>query len=104
MDRNGHKAKELPIPPGVFEDPKSRELFRAWIANEGLHISLNLGTWGKQEATGWGILLSDVARHIADALQRQDSIPVSDTLTEIQQVFDRELDRPTAPTKGGFVE
>ena len=48
-------SREIPIPPGALEDPDSRELVRAWVANNALHCSLNLGNWGEDEAIGWGV-------------------------------------------------
>jgi len=60
-------SREIPIPPGALTDPDSRELVRAWVANNSLHCSLNFGNWGDDEAIGWGVLLSDIARHVADA-------------------------------------
>jgi hypothetical protein len=96
--------EELSIPPGAFEDPKSAELLRAWVANGGLHCNLRIGAFGDNEAITWGILLSDVARHVADALAKEKGIDRRETLTAIREHFDMEFDEPTAETKGGFIQ
>ena len=95
---------ELLIPPTAREDKNAREMLRAWIANKGLHCSLNVGTWEKDEAIGWGILLTDVVRHVADALEKTKGISKTQTIEEIRRVFNDELDSPTAEATGGFVE
>jgi hypothetical protein len=96
--------KEISIPPGVMDDPNRREMLRAWVAHEGLHCTLNIGEWGDREATGWGVLLSDVARHVANALHKSTGIAVTDVLEHIRDVFNDELDEPTSPSSGGFVQ
>ena len=98
------KKRAIQIPPGAMTDPESREMIRAWVAHQGLHCSLNLGAWGENETIGWGILLSDVARHVADALFKEKRIPQAATLAEIRRVFDDELDTPSAETSGEFVQ
>jgi len=98
------KAKELLIPPKALSDPKSREMLRGWVAHEGLHCSLNVGTWGDRESMAWGILLSDAARHVADALFKEKGTKQSETLREIRTAFNNELDGPTSETEGEFVQ
>ncbi len=98
------KKRELLIPPSAQSDPNSREMIRAWIAHEGLHCSLDVGSWGDKEKIGWGVLLSDVARHVADALFKQKGIKQAETLREIQSVFNGELEEPSAETSGEFVQ
>ena len=97
-------SSELKIPPGVASDNKACELIRAWAAHGGLQCSLNPGVWPEDRAAiAWGILLSDVARHVADALAQTYNLDKSATLSKIRSVFDAELDRPSAETSGKFV-
>ncbi len=98
------KPEPLPVPPGVAGDDNAREMIRAWIAHEGLHCTLDLSQWGGQEAIGWGVLLSDVARHVANAMHEQSGIAPEDVLEQIRKVFNDELDSPTAEADGGFVQ
>jgi hypothetical protein len=95
--------KALPVPEPATADANARELVRAWIAGGGLHCSLNLGLFGENETIMWGILLSDLARHVANALEESEGIAGDDTLRQIRATFNAELDSPTDDAKGGFV-
>jgi hypothetical protein len=95
---------ELKIPPAALSDKKACELVRAWAANGGLQCSLNVNAWPEDMATtGWGILLSDIARHVADAMQQTKNLDEAGTLSRIRSVFNSELDKPTADVAGKFV-
>jgi len=95
---------ELKIPPGALDDKQAHELVRAWAAHGGLQCSLNPNTWPKDmAAVGWGILLSDIARHVADALYLTSKMDKEQTLAQIRTVFNKELDKPTAEATGKFV-
>lgn len=97
-------AEELPIPPSVGSDQNANELIRAWAAHSGLVCSLNPGAWPQdQAAVAWGILLSDIARHVADALQQTYALDKGALLSRMRAVFDAELDQPSGETKGNFV-
>ena len=97
-------AHELAVPPNVAADKNAAELIRAWASGGGLVCGLNPTTWPKDQAPiSWGILLSDIARHVADALQPSYGLEKSEVLARMRCVFDTELDRPTAETKGKFV-
>ncbi len=100
----GARERELGIPPGAEADPKAIEIVRAWVAHGGLHCSINAGAWDKDEAIGWGILLSDIARHAADALAKAKGRDRRAFLGELQRVFNDELDAPSAETSGDFVQ
>jgi hypothetical protein len=96
--------EELQIPPSVISDHNARELMRAWAAHGGLVCSLNPGAWSEDQAPiAWGILLSDIARHVADALHQAHGLDTSSILTQLRTVFVSELTRPSAKTKGKFV-
>src|SRR5580765_2831123 len=94
----------LDIPPGARTDKQASELIRAWAAHGGLQCSLNIDAWsGEQTTIGWGIVLSDIARHVSHALYESRQLDRTDTLAEIQRVFNAELESPTADTNGHFV-
>jgi len=96
--------QELQIPPNVAADSNATELIRGWASGGGLVCSLNPTAWPEDQAPiAWGILLSDVARHVADALHQSYGLERAAVLGRVRSVFDAELDRPTAETKGGFV-
>ena len=62
----------LGIPPAALRDTDSLELARVWIAQQGLHCSLKVGLYAgdgvSREMTAWGIILADLAGHVAEAL------------------------------------
>ncbi len=93
---------ELPIPPSVRSDKNAQESIRAWSAHEGLHCSLNVDRWGDRERLAWGILLTDVVRHVADAPHDAKGWDKSETVREIRRVFNAELDDPTVEPSGQF--
>lgn len=93
---------ELPIPPQARSDKNAMEMVRAWIAHEGLHCSLMVDIKGDQERVFWGILLTDLVRHVADALHGAKGWDKKETIDEIRRVFNAELDDPTAEPSGQF--
>ena len=93
---------ELPVPPSARSDKDAQELVRAWAAHGGLHCSLNVDSWGDTERTAWGILLTDVVRHVANALNEAKGWDKAETVREIRRVFNAELDEPTADPSGQF--
>ena len=94
----------LDIPPGARSDKQASELLRAWAAHGGLQCSLNVDAWqGEQTTIGWGILLSDIARHVSNALHERRGLEQTETLAQIQKVFNTELDSPTEDVTGKFV-
>ena len=95
-------SSELPIPPSARSDKNAQELIRAWAAHGGLHCSLNVDKWGDRERTAWGILLTDVVRHVANALHDAKGWDRNETVREIRRVCDAELDDPTADPSGQF--
>jgi hypothetical protein len=99
-----HSKNELSVPPSARSDAKAMELIRAWAAHGGLHCSLSVDNWGENERLGCGILLSDVARHVANALNEQKGWDKAETIREIRRVFNAELDSPTAEPSGEFLK
>ena len=99
---------QLPIPAAAKADAHSREMMRAWVAAKGLHCSLNVGMWSGDgsvnEADAWGILLADVARHVANALEESESADAREVVLNIRDSFNMELDHPTSAHPGGFVD
>ncbi len=77
-------------------------MVRAWVVKQGLHCSLNVGVFGEKEAVIWGILLSDIARHVANALQDSRGVPMNESLHAIADSFNFEMQTPTAEVRGEF--
>jgi hypothetical protein len=83
----------LPIPAAAARDPRSLEVLRVWIANGEQHVALAFGMW--EEPAAWGLLLADLARHIAEAHAQQDpQVDAEDFLEQIRGGIEMELDGP----------
>src|SRR5690348_13029254 len=63
---------QLLIPNAAAKDPESFELLRVWIANKGQHVSLRTGVW--RDPSAWGILLADLARHVANSYEQEEGL------------------------------
>jgi len=95
--------RECIIPKEALDDPKSRELIRAWVANEALHVSLFIpDEW--EDPGHWGVAPADVTRHLADAYHSSQGLDPKLTIQRIQQALAAELADPTDTLTGGFVE
>jgi hypothetical protein len=92
------KTDQLQIPDPANRDPKSFELLRVWVANKGQHVSLRTGVW--KDPAAWGIMLSDLMHHIADAYHLDQRLDPAATLQRIKAGLDAELSSPTDRPKG----
>lgn len=86
------ESDQLLIPDAAKQDPKSFELLRVWVANKGQHVSLRAGVW--KDPAAWGIMLSDLMQHIANAYQ-DEGLDRIKTLHRIKAGLDAELAQPT---------
>ena len=91
--------KELLVPAAAKEDSGSFELARVWIANKAQHVSIRVGVWNDPAA--WGIMLADLAQHVANAYEQDEAIERSRVLQRIKTAFNAEIDSPTDAPKGG---
>ena len=87
---------ELAPPPKTKDNPTAVELVRAWIVDNGLQCSLNVGGFGEHELTTWGIL--------ANAHQQLNGSDAKENLKAIATSFNFEIDTPTAPATGEISE
>jgi len=91
--------KELSVPPAARADSAARELARVWAAGGEQHVSLEIGLWPDPGA--WGLLLVDLARHVANAYEQTQGHDASDVLARIREAFDAEWQTPTDSPSGG---
>lgn len=89
---------ELPVPPVAEADNLARELVRVWAAGGRQCVSIEIGLWSDPAA--WGLLLVDLARHIANAYEQQDARDRRETLERIRTAFDAEWETPTDEPTG----
>jgi hypothetical protein len=83
----------LAIPPAALEKG-GVEIVRAGIVEGGLHISIRRAF---DDAQAWGMVLADIARHVARIHALEMGAPENLTLDRIRNMFDAELDSPTDP-------
>ncbi|HEY0759551.1 MAG TPA: DUF5076 domain-containing protein [Acidisarcina sp.] len=91
---------QLTIPPAARQDPQSFELLRVWIAQQDQHVSLRAGAWKQPEQ--WGVVLADLAAHIANALEQAEGLNRAEALELIKDAFLDELDAPTGEPSGAI--
>jgi Domain of unknown function (DUF5076) len=97
--------RPLVVPPAAQRDSNAVQMLSAWVAENGLHCTLNIGMWeaqGRDEARAWGILLADVVRHIANALNEERGTPFEESAATILHALQEELGSPTSNPKGSF--
>ena len=97
--------KPLVVPPAAQQDEDSVQMLSTWIAQKGLHSTLNIGFFsanGRDEAGSWGILIADLVRHIGNAWQEEQGVPAEATVASIRQALEAELDYPTSRVTGSF--
>jgi hypothetical protein len=94
--------KVLSIPPAAQRDKASFEVLRVWIAEQGQHVSIRsggIGAW--EDPFAWGIVLADLARHIAHAHELQNEGADTDAfLQRLLEGFQAEIDNPTDEPEG----
>jgi hypothetical protein len=93
MSEHFHHPNELGIPPEVRGQREAGEVLRAWIVNGGLTVALAPMAFGGPGT--WGLLLVDVARHVARACAQEGHGDYAGNLAEIRKLLDAEFARPT---------
>lgn len=96
-------AKSLEIPPAAARDKASFEVLRVWIAEQSQHVSIRSGAW--DDPFAWGIVLADLARHIA--LAQQLHKPDTDTEAFVERLlegFHAEIENPTDEPEGDLTQ
>lgn len=93
------------IPPAALRDTSAVELARVWIAEQGLHCSLKFGLYAHdgvdRETSAWGIILADLAGHVADALCAEGMGARGNLLEAIIERFNEEVAAPSSERSGG---
>jgi len=85
--------RELPIPPSSALSGQAAEVLRIWINKDrSMDVSLIPAF---EEPSAWGVLLVDVARHVARAYANEGLAKEEDTLAAIRDLFQAEWDDPT---------
>lgn len=88
----GKGPKQLAVPFAAHESKEASELLRAWIVDNGLHVSLQRGF---DDPAVWGVLLTDVARHVARIYETEGVCSQDHALDQIKAMLDSEWDGST---------
>jgi len=75
-------AKELPIPPAAAKGARAVELLRVWAANKAQYVSINPELY--DDPAMYGIMLADLAGHVANAYQQASKINRAQTMLMIR--------------------
>jgi len=89
---------ELRIPDEATKDADSFEILRVWIANKGQHVCLRGGVW--DNPAYWGMMLADLARHIAEYHHQAEGFDRGEVLMRLKAGFDAEMAEPTDKPSG----
>jgi hypothetical protein len=84
---------ELPIPPRAARDERAIEIARIWVAGGAQHVTFAGELWDDPGA--WGIMLVDLARHVANAYMDRTGAPPRKTLALIRSAFEAEWEHET---------
>lgn len=84
--------EELPIPAAAIAANEKTEIARIWIADGDQIVTLSPRLWDDPGA--WGLMLVDVARHVAAAYQVKGFDPEV-SLEKIRAAMDAEWANPT---------
>jgi len=92
------KHNELPIPDAARFDKDALELVRVWAAGGKQLATVATNIW--EDPAAWGIMLVDLARHVADSYARDEGRDTKEVLDRIKQGFDVEWENPTDKPNG----
>jgi len=93
MDPDKPIFDALMIPPTALEQG-GVEVLRAAVVDGGLHVSLRRAF---EDPEAWGMLIADVARHVARIYATESKFREEETLERIRALFNAEMDSPTDP-------
>jgi Domain of unknown function (DUF5076) len=83
---------QIELPPNARDNEDAAEILRAWIVGGGLEVSL----WPAfDEPEVWGVLLVDIARHVARMYADRGDVSEEQALAAVRKMFDAEWNRPT---------
>ena len=95
----GHKGA-LGIPAPADGDAKALELVRVWASGGKQQVALRADAW--EDSAAWGIMLVDLARHVARAVEQLHGHSQAQTLARIRAGLDAEWAAPTDTPSGAL--
>ena len=94
--------QQLPIPAAASEDARAVELVRVWAAKGKQHVSIATGLW--EDPASWGIMLVDLAKHIAMAYEQTTGKSRDQVLLRVKEGLDAEWGTATGEPKGTLLD
>ena len=79
---------ELPIPPAAKRDREAAERLRVWFAHGRPQVSLANGVW--HSLVPWGMLMAELAEHVADTYAGMGGHDKAEVLYQIRQGLEAE--------------
>ncbi|RAZ88696.1 hypothetical protein DPM33_22180 [Mesorhizobium hawassense] len=77
-------ARELAVPAAVTENGEFDEILRVWIGSDAV---VTMQDFFGPNAQNWGMVLADVAMHIARMRLEQDDVPEIETLHALEDGY-----------------
>jgi hypothetical protein len=96
------EPRELPVPDEASAASTAHELMRGWLIDNRLVCSLFPSAF--EDPAVWGVLLADVANHVANALAECEGADRATVLAAIRRAFEVEMRSPTDEHTGRFVD
>ena len=92
---------EMMIPPAAATDRQAFEILRVWVGQGRQHVSLSPNTWDDPAACG--LMLVDLARHVANAYEQNGRMKSAAALDRIKRGLDAEWNSPTDAPRGSLL-
>jgi hypothetical protein len=86
------QSQELPRPATLDQAQRAMEIARIWIVDGDQHVVLSQNLW--HDPANWGLMLADLARHVANAYEAQGQAREG-VLRRIRAAFEAEWSHPT---------
>ena len=77
-------VRELEVPAVVVENSEFDEILRVWIGSDAV---VTMQDFFGPNAHNWGMVLADIAMHIARMRLEQDDVPEIETLNALEDGY-----------------
>lgn len=84
--------RDLVVPPSVAGDLSTKEILRVWTSNHGEQVTLRVDLF---EPAAWGLVLVDVAKHVAHAYARRGGMTANQAFGAVLSGFIAEIGQAT---------
>lgn len=91
--------EELELPDGVVDADQAVEVLRAWVADGNLQVIFDPETF-RHDVSEWGRLLSDIAQHVATAVEMDGQMNRNEALAQLHDAFDLNMHNPDVAMSG----